>query len=222
MTELNKIKENWFDFGISFIYLANLACVEIQKKSPKIDWNQTEDLYIATIYNIKHGIEVILKSLIVVLEEKQISKKLEHHNQEEILKELYRLIREKGILNIIKKLIDKNKGNKNWIFENKEEKEIFSIMDKMSWLVSKYHKCDFLKDKIQTDFIIEDTKNTAFKYPQNNILIKLDYKKIIKKINNTDIKEIETDTLHFITYFITLNMLFKECIKDINDKKTKK
>lgn len=177
MDKLDKIKKNWFDFGMSFLFLADLACSEMRKEKNAEFYSA--ELYIATIYNIKHGIEVNLKSLIVLLEEKEILKKLEHHNQEEILNELHRLIGENKIMALVKKLTEKHKNDENWVFKKGENIDL--IMLDMVKLVSKYHKCDFLKDKIGTDFIIEDTSNTAFKYPQNSLLIKLDYEKIIKK-----------------------------------------
>lgn len=213
MTTLSKIKENWFDFGMSYLYLADLACKEMQKKEDREYY--AGELYIATIFNIKHGIEVNLKSLIVLLEDRQISKKLEHHNQEEIMNEFHRLIGEKKIINLIETLTKKNENNAEWIFkEIKGKKDIILTMLDMAKLVSKYHQLSFLKDKISSDFIIEDTNNTAFKYPQNNLLIKLDYKEIIKKIDKVAILKIAIDVSELLNYFLTLNMLFYECIKE--------
>ena len=159
-----------------------------------------------------------LKSLIVLLEDRQISKELEHHNQEEILNKLLILIGKKKIIDLIEKLTEKNKNNKEWIFKDiKDKKDIILQMLDMSKLVSKYHKCSFLKEKIGSDFIIEDTNNTAFKYPQNNLLIKLDYAEILKKVNKNDILRISIDVSKLISYFITLNILFDECIKENNN-----
>ena len=213
MTTLTKIKKNWFDFGMSYLYLADLACKEMCiEEKPEY---YSEDLYIATIFNIKHSIEVNLKSLIVLLEDRQISKKLEHHNQEEILNEIHRLVGEKKIIDLIEKLTEKNKNNKEWIFKDiKEKKDVVLKMLDMAKLVSKYHQLNFLKDKIGSDFIIEDTNNTAFKYPQNNLLIKLDYEEILKKIDKKDILRITIDVSKLIDYFLTLNTLFDECIKE--------
>lgn len=213
MTTLEKIKENWFNFGMSYLYIADLACAEMSKKEGAEYYS--EDLYIATVYNIKHGIEVNLKSLIVLLEEKQISKKLEHHNQKEILNELLEIVGKKDIIRFIKKLTDKHKDDATWMFKDiKNEVDVVKKMLGMANLVSKYHECNFLKDKIGSDFIIEDTKNDAFRYPQNNLSIKLNYKEILKKITKEDILNIRIDVAKMTNYFLTLNMLFDECIKE--------
>jgi hypothetical protein len=205
--KIQDLKTSWFDFGMSYIYLADLACKDLLSNKPEFD---IKDLYISIVYNIKHGIEVNLKSLFVLLEEGKLSKRLEHHDQEKILDELLDVMGKRDIVNLIGKLSEKHKDDKDWIFK---DKKVSSTFLRIFNLILKYYQCNFLKNKIGTDFVITDTSNTAFKYPQNTISIELDYQRILEKVTIDDVKELQLDILRLENTFISLWLVIKEALE---------
>jgi len=191
-------KDEWLIFSNNYLSLAELACREmLEHKYNKFDDNRsdpafnTPDLFISTIYNIKHSAEIFIKNLRIILKGKLENK---GHNT----KELFKLLKKEINLNHIKKVIEKE-------FLNKEVKDQYlsaayretdfseTWLRSIEALIFKYQHCKFLKDKILDNYSIEDEDNTAFRYPENNLVIKLDYEKIISRINKDDTREILND-----------------------------
>lgn len=209
MTTLQKIKNNWLDFGLSFLEIADLACQEMQKSSPS---KNISDLYIATIYNVKHGIEVLLKSIIVILEDKELIKKDETHDQKALFLKICNVANLPDVKKVIAELVKNKNGQENFIFLSEKTQNLGKQFISMGNLIYKYQHLDFLKNKIGDNFIIEDSNNTTFKYPQNNLNIKLDYEEILKKLNNEDIANLNIDINKLITIFISLYLVFSKYI----------
>lgn len=203
------LKDNWLNFGLSYLFIAELGCKGMQKADLGF---KISDLYISTIYNIKHGIEVLLKSMIVILENKELVKKDEIHNQKELLSRLFHIINLPDIKKIITEIIDNKEKADDFVFLSEKIETIEEQLKLMENLIFKYQHLKFLKDKIGQEFIIEDTDNTTFKYPQNSLKIKLDYEKIIDKITNDDILIIEIDINRLINIFISLFLIFSKYI----------
>jgi hypothetical protein len=60
------INDNWIEFCHSFITFVELGCREMQNNKNSV--SQKRRLKIAVIYNIKHVIEIIIKSIISLLD----------------------------------------------------------------------------------------------------------------------------------------------------------
>ena len=76
-------KEDWELFFLGYLSMAKLGCEEMLKEKSDYD---IEDLYISTIYNFKHAIEIFLKTIVVILEERKLIKHEETHDQLETFK----------------------------------------------------------------------------------------------------------------------------------------
>lgn len=217
MATFQNIKNNWLDFGLSYLYIANLACDEMSKDKPEYT---ISDLYISTVYNTKHGVEVLLKSIIVTLEDKELIKKDEIHNQKTLYEKICQIADLPGIKKVISEIIKDKKDNELFIFLDERTKSLGKQFISVGNLIYKYQHLDFLKDKIDNNFIIEDIDNTTFKYPQNSLKIKLDYEEILKKITIEDINSLKMDVNELINIFISLYLVFTRYIdnKNINKK----
>lgn len=208
--ENNKIKDEWLNFGLSFLEISSISCEKMKKDKKSI-----KRLYISTIFNIKHSIEILLKFLVIYLSDDDIVKKLKIHDQKDIHKTLEEILKKKNIVKLIIKLNQSKKNDKDWIFNKyKSELDITSgekvvlISTHLKILINKYYNCEFLKDKIGLDFNIEDKDNTGFKYPENNLSIRIDYSKVLERINDEDIISLEQDIDSLFNIFVILYILF--------------
>ena len=163
-TNKNNPRADWVYFGISYLWIALAACNEML--NPKDGKEMNEYLYIATIYNIKHAIEILEKLLLVTLEETgKLDKGLHKHD--------------------IKLLLIKVK--------HKIPKKFWPDLMILSEVIDKYHHLSFLINKLDQDFSMEDCDNSAFRFPQNNLSIHIDYEKLLDKITSTDIENLKND-----------------------------
>jgi len=211
---------SWLNFSRSYLLLAKLGCKELldseRNKNEKLKDKEffkmfyyTEDLFIAILYNIKHGIEIFIKTLKLILSEK-IEKSHDIFYLFEVLEKEIKLHKEKIKSTIIKELnksnlSDHDKVNLDEVKRNLDNLPTF--LKKTKELVDKYYHCDVVKKKIKNDFIIEDIDNTVFRYPENNLKVRLDYQKILSRINKDDIKNIFQDIIDLLENFNNLGFI---------------
>jgi len=198
-------KEDWELFFLGYLSMAKLGCDEMLKENS--DYN-IEDLYISTIYNFKHSIEIFLKTMIVVLEERKIVKQEEKHDQLDVFKGFIQIItkNKKDIIDTIDKV---KENDEIWEMIKFETGKMDNLTNKVLELIKKYQTMSFLKEKIGQDYSIEDSVNDVFRYPQNKMKIDLNYKDIIKKIDKKDITMLYIDVISASNVFIKLLLIVK-------------
>jgi len=164
------------------------------------------DFFIAIVYNVKHGIEIFTKTLKIILDEKINVER--SHNISELFDLLKKEIKKHKIVEGIKKEHLKNQEDPDlkWAYENKLS--IDDLLNDLEEIINKYYYCEIIKEKINNDFSIEDTDNTTFRYPENSLKIKLDYKKIIEKIEEDDVRKTLEDIEQLLEKFNVLGALF--------------
>ncbi|MCK5061075.1 hypothetical protein KAR28_00830 [Candidatus Parcubacteria bacterium] len=210
-----KIANSWIHFSQNYFNLAELALREMLgkeydvfdgKMAHKVSAYTPGNTLIAAVYNIKHGIEANIKTLIIFVNKKlQGSEKI--HNS----KELFNVLKNKLNLAKIKKEIKNahlaNPNDTDLSFAEIEADFSDEWLEKIEKLTYKFQHLEFLKNKIGNDFEIEDTDNTVFRYPSNSMKIELDYPEIIAKFTEDDIKKILDDVYELKNAFNSLGYL---------------
>lgn len=211
---------DWVHFSHNYLKLAKLGCQEIlnPKHNSAVDKFKLKykpyDLFISIIFNIKHGIEVFTKTLKIILTEKLIDKTDQHHNISELFYVLKKEIKKFKIDDKIKKDHLKNPKDTNLECAHRsiEKKGTVALLDEIENLIFKYYHCEILTEKLnsgfENKFTIEDSSNTAFKYPENNLVIKLHYDEILTTITEDDIREILKDVEILLEKFNDLGFVF--------------
>jgi len=208
MGKIENLKNNWTNFGFSFLRTAELSCKEMMHFSNESDRiRRVFDYYIPTIFNLKHGIEVFLKCFVVILQEKELLEK--DHDQMKIFEKLLKLVKDKEVKKRIEEVAENNKQRLDWSAAKKRVESIDDKIMALDTLVRRYYNCTFLEDKINNNFSIIDSKNTAFRYPQNNLQMELDYSKILCTINSGDIEKLHGDILELEKRLVDLWQIFQ-------------
>jgi hypothetical protein len=205
MKQKNDQKENWELFFLGYLSMAQLGCEEMLKENSEYDF---KDLYISTIYNFKHAIEIFLKTIIVILEERKIIKKEQTHDQLEVFKGFIQSII-KNKKDIVKIVDSVEENDEIWNMIKLETKNMDGLTSQILELIKKYQTMCFLKEKIEQDYFMEDGGNDVFRYPQNKMKIDLNYKKIIARIQKEDILKIKVDILTANDIFIKLLLIVR-------------
>lgn len=198
-------KEDWELFFLGYLSMASLGCEEMLKEESKY---RIEDLYISTVYNFKHAIEIFLKTMIVILEERKIVKQEEKHDQLDVFKGFIQIItkNKKDIVDTIDKV---KENDEIWEMIKFETGKMDNLTNKVLELIKKYQTMSFLKEKIGQDYSIEDSVNDVFRYPQNKMKIDLNYEDIIKRIDKKDITILYIDVINASNVFMKLLLIVK-------------
>ena len=197
-------KSDWANFTIGYLHLVELSLKEIiYKKHNDIGNHFTaEQIFIPTLFNLKHAIEVFLKHLSIEFLNKEFFDSSDYsHDIEKLFSRIKKQIPEKRIDEVIKKH-DKEKPNEKLDLNGK------NLFDELESIINKYHSIKILKNKIEADYEIKDTNNTALKYPLNDLNITLKYSVISKKFNTTDAQEVLVDCFILQKIFWLLKYLF--------------
>ena len=186
--ENDKIKKyDWPIFAQSYFLIAKLACQELlserekkYSKSGKLDTPyQPADLYVSILFNIKHGIEVFIKTLSVFA----YGEYEEGHD----IKTLFSNAKEK----ISKlKLVPRQKGFYDDISQDYIDASLKGL-EQIEKLILYFFELDFLKQKLGDNFVINDTLNDVLRYPDNKASIRIDWGTILSaRVQISDIKEV--------------------------------
>jgi HEPN domain-containing protein len=189
-------KYDWLEFAQSFLLLAKLACQELEdareKKHSKItrfdppEMNfsyQHTDLFVPIVFNVKHGLEVFVKTL------KIISTK--NYKEGHDLKDLFSNLKD-SLPKKIKPIKDQ-RGNK---VTQEDIDNISSNLDDIEKLVLKYYHCEFINSG-QKVVNIYDKMNDVFRYPDNKAETKINFDLVDENL----IKDIHGDIDNIYRFF---------------------
>lgn len=197
-------KYQWLSFAQSYLLLAREACQELldsrtikHSKAVGVDWHlpyQPVDLFIPIIFNIKHGIEIFLKTLCLISGKKYIG---DSHD----LYQLFNDLKTKIPINLSP--VNDKDGN---VVSEEEIRQFPDRMSTLEKLILKYHHCEILNGANKRVINIYDRLNDIFRYPDNKATVEIDFTDIDgQTIENTlvDIDLIHT-TLNRIGYMIEI------------------
>lgn len=186
--ENDKIKRyDWAIFAQSYFLISRLACQEIltkrdtkHSKNSKLDTPyQPADLYVSILFNIKHGIEVFIKTLSVFA--------YGEYEESHDIKMLF-----SNAKNKISKL--KLKPRQKGFYDDISQDDIdasLKDLEEIEKLVIYFFELDFLKQKLNNNFVINDTLNDVLRYPNNKASIRIDWGTVLSaRVNLSDIEEI--------------------------------
>jgi len=202
---MNKDKnDDWIYFSQSYLQIAKLACQElIGPKHNKRDNDNTfweyhiEDLIIPIIYNTKHGIEIFIKTISLIIDNK-------YDEGHDIHKLFYGLKQKIKKLDLKPRAIGGDKITKEMI--NNFPKHI----DETEQLVKEFYGVLLLKPGIKDDFVVYDVKNDIFRYPENKTLVQINWGKVLPRFNIDEVKKLKAgieklyDLLNDVGYFVTI------------------
>lgn len=182
---------DWVIFSQSYLLIARLGCQELMiPKHPSTDYKdffkleyKIHDLTVPIFYNVKHGIEIFIKTLSLFL----IG---EYNNKEHDLNVLFLKFKnevdKKIKLKIFKPL--KNDGNE---ITQQDIDNLPKNLEKLKKLIYEFYAIEILKPKLNQDFTIADKQNDIFRYPDNKALIKINWQEVLDKISKEDISVIQ-------------------------------
>ncbi len=215
--EFNPIGE-WLIFGMGYSEISLIACEEMIRSA--VDGKIKKDfLYIPTIYNIKHAMEIFEKLILLIIDDKDCLGKNDWTHD---ISGLFIKLENK----IDFEKMERHYAKKSGVYYLTEVDAMKKTIAECYDLVEKYYHLLFLVEKIGPDFLIEDKKNTAFRYPENILLIKPKYLKVLEKIKIEDIEEIKKDVAKLIKFWdIGLDIgsyLYDDGYKEKSNKKSNK
>ena len=185
-------KNNWLYFSQSYLQIAKLACQELihpkhnKRSDVKSFWQyHTEELIIPIFYNIKHGIEIFIKTLILIIDNKN------NPDKPDAIHDIYKLFN--GLKQKFKKLklkpcvLEKDQITQKMIDNFPED------IDKIEKLIQEFYKVELLKSKIGNDFTIYDIQNDIFRYPNNKALIEVNWEETLPRFKKEEIEELKNN-----------------------------
>lgn len=194
-------REDWTIFSLGYLNLAELSCLEIIEKKYQYTANHGKIIYIPIIFNIRHAIEIFIKTFSIKFLKKDFLDNTDHtHDIQELFLKFREKISKKRLQESIKKWKDENP-------DNKEEISSDTIFNELESIINKYQNLDFLKTKIGINYYIDDTNNTAFKYPTNDLNIKISYKDLLGKFTEMDAREFLIDVIKLQKIFYQLYLI---------------
>ncbi len=183
MPKVNRVYE-WIQFYGSYLAIAYLGCQELEDKKYKTPDNkeyEIEDLIIPVYFNLKHGIEIYIKTLHLVLDDK--------YDQGHDIKILFSKLKTK---------IDNNKPNikettapNNYIVTKDDVEKFPEYLNEIEDSINYFYEVGLLQKKIKDNFLIYDEMNDIFRYPENKATIDIEWPAILKRFNSQDILEIK-------------------------------
>jgi len=205
-------KYDWLSFSQSYLLIAKLGCQEIIKpchnKADHTNFNfeyNIEELIIPVFYNVKHGIEIFIKTINIIA----YSKYDEGHD----IKELFACLKKK-LKSIYLRPFTDCKGNK---ITQEDINNLPEKLDDIQRLIDEFYNLDLLKKKIGGHFIIFDTKNDIFRYADNKANIQIKWEKFLDKFKGEDIKILKEKIDKIYTLFNDVGFLYDVFL---NKKKT--
>lgn len=214
----------WETFSINYLLMAKLGALEMIHGKHDIELEMgyipiftKKILYVPVLYNLKHGIEIFIKTLKYTLS-KQLNKSDEKHD----IKNLFEILKKeiKSNPNIIKSIKDKaEKSNSDSNINDKERADLnFASMDvdnlqkyvnEVEKKILKYYQCSFINSKLEGAFLLNDSNNILFRYPKGKVEINIDYDTVTSKLNRSDAEEVLKDINFLVDRFNQLQFFFK-------------
>jgi hypothetical protein len=204
---MNHNDTDWVIFSQSYLFLAKLGCQELielnHKKYRNYDY-QVDDLFVPILFNIKHGIEIYIKTLCILLSNK-------YNDKEHDINKLFEELEVKA--NAESGKLKPGAYEKN-IITQKDIDDLPLNISEIKVLVSEFYTLNFLKNKIDNRFTIYDKKNDFLRYPDNKASVIVNWESIIPSIDiDCDIKKIKIKAEKLIDLFSKTGYIFKVILK---------
>ncbi len=177
--------DDWLYFSQSYLQMAKLACQEIiEPKHNKRDgvksfWSYyPKDLIIPILYNVKHGIEIFVKTISLIIDEEYD----EGHNIKELFGKLKRKFKK------VKLQPCKKGGN---VITSETIDDFPKKLKEIEKLVNEFYFVEILREKLDKNFVIHDKQNDIFRYPDNKASVKINWEVVLPKFNEKDIQSLK-------------------------------
>jgi hypothetical protein len=201
---------DWIEYTDSFFALVKLGCDEIDNprhsdKFGDIKIEYKDRINIAIMYNMKHAVELYLKTLIRIVDGDNIEniRNLDHD-----LTASFKVLKNKLEDKEIEKVIFSLKNNKDELmgFAKQELNRVTeeSMLNDIKKIVSYYNNFEFFTKNTGK----LDKKNTAFKYPENDLSESLLVKTISFNYESLDIEQIRKDVGVLEAWLFSINSIF--------------
>ncbi|MEK9135128.1 MAG: hypothetical protein AAB451_02410 [Patescibacteria group bacterium] len=205
-------KHDWAFFAQSYFMVAKLACQELldtrgnkHSKEGTSPYNPA-DLFVAILFNIKHGIEVYIKTI------HQFVPGVGEYDEVHDIHQLFTRVKQKIST-------QKLSPQPQMFYDSITQKEIDELpedLDKIELLVSYFYHLDLLKTKIGQNYEIKDVKNDVLRYPDNKAKLRIDWSTIlIGRINISDIEQIFIESDKTSELLNKVGYLFERMSRDI-------
>jgi len=192
-------KYHWMIYARSYLKLAGIGIEEfkngncIKKGLDEMFFYENRWLLIPIVWNLKHSIELIIKTLSVTIDEQYIKE----HNLSTLKRDLIKLLNE---LNI-----------------EKPQK-----IDEIAIIIDKYYKCEFWDKRLLKEISIEDGANDLFRFPESKVTFELDLIESIENIPFSREAKYEKGTEELSEDIKKLGELFSGLDNQIEKSKFKK
>lgn len=216
MNNCDETKDHWVWFAQSYLSMARLGCEEMInnryqesrfKNGTSRNSYKITTIFIPTFYNIKHGIEIAIKALEVILVEK-LPEAYKGHDLFVLFSLLKGEMAKHQIADSIQRGCDADPNDVDLSIAAQKEETRDEFFVDMGQLVMKYYHCSIFRDKLGMDFTIADVDNTAFRYPENGMKIDVDYLEVVQRILPKDIQEMKSDIDKLLESFNTLGYIY--------------
>jgi uncharacterized protein (UPF0335 family) len=217
MTEQTKedIIHSWIEYTDSFFDLVKLGCEEVDnprhsnKFIEDIKIEHKDKINIAVIYNMKHAIELMLKTLIKIMDvddNVEISKL--GHDLNNIFKELKTYTTDTKKMDNIFRLSGSTDQKIITCVKQEFEEITKGMLKNLNECVDYYNRFKFLS--IET--LDTDTVNTVFRYPEgkpkDDISIKVRNESVFFTYGNLDTERIQKDVELLSLYLFRVKSIF--------------
>ncbi len=180
-------KDEWEYFADAYLELAVIGFEKVQKLNSEnfID----KFLIIPSLFNFKHGIEIMLKTLSIrFLNKSHLDRSDLTHDIHEIFVQFKARVKKEEVEKAAAEFIRKNPDVPS------EDVSYGNMFQGLEELVVKYITLDIIKSKIKSsDLTFEDHDNTALRYPSNTLNVQLNYKEVVERITKAEILEMRVD-----------------------------
>ncbi|WP_339632761.1 hypothetical protein [uncultured Sneathiella sp.] len=182
----NYSKYDWpVAFAQSYLLIAKLACQELlsdsedkRHKAEDIFVYGVPDLYVPIVFNIKHGIEVFIKSLSIFIDET-------YDERTHDIKKLFQDVKPR----ILKGLHPTDRPYYDNLTQDGVN-EIKNALSQIETLINEFYHLDFLKSKINQNYTFSDIQNDFFRYPENKTGIQINWEPVLRDLSKEDVEQI--------------------------------
>lgn len=186
----------WPEFTYSFLYLAQLGCQELlndsldrYRKPQQIEPYYIRDLYIAIIFNIKHSLELFIKTLGIVAYGEYNDTSHDINSLFEAVEAKIKQIKMEPLNNGYIK--DRETGRSGIALVSQAAIDtIPTYLSSLKAIINDFYKLDFIKTELKKCKEINDCKNDIFKYPINKLEKDLDWDLILKDTDKIEIQKL--------------------------------
>ncbi len=183
----------WPIFTYSFLCIAQLACKELLKqdfdkytKKNEIEKYEIKDLYISIIFNIKHSLELFIKTLSIFAYGTYDT----GHDITILFTDVQNKIKNIPLTPTNDGYINKTTTNRNG-FANIYQEQINSIpqlLQSIKQIIEDFDQLIFLNGVLVPHQVIHDEKNDIFRYPINAANLSIDWDNVIARTDHLDIQ----------------------------------